>query len=91
MWDKKIVDIGNVETGENYTVIFNYKGDLKVKNVSSSCGCTRPKVMGNKITVVYKPKTSNKYPYVSVRYVTVLHKNGKFDKLLIKSNVHEEI
>jgi len=47
--------------------------------------------MGNKITVVYKPKTSNKYPYVSVRYVTVLHKNGKFDKLLIKSNVHEEI
>jgi len=91
MWDKKIIDIGDVEVDENYKVVFNYNGKLEVKSVTSSCGCTKPKVMGNKISVTYSPKTSNKYPYNSVRYVSVFHKNGEFSKLLIKSIVHEVI
>jgi len=91
MWEKEEINIGDVEVGEKYTVTFKYNGDLSVLKISTSCGCTVPKIENNKVVVIYTPKPGKTYPYECKRYIFINHDNVNYSKLYIKSTVYDQI
>jgi hypothetical protein len=59
MWETEVIELGRVPEKTSQTVLFKFKQPLpdnfKIKNMSSSCGCSVPKEIKEGIQVTYTP------------------------------------
>lgn len=97
-WDKTSYNLGNVEAGKKYTVVFGYSSESKIKKVKVGCGCTVASYDDSKITLVYLPsKLSNHTKslgldhYQSTKTATVEFADGSTQTLKIKAEVYDEL
>lgn len=40
MWKEPIQDLGEIKARQKHQIVFEYEGDIKVKEIKPSCGCT---------------------------------------------------
>lgn len=92
-WDKVHQVLPDVKEGKMVRIVYASKVLLDdIESLSSSCGCTTPKVVGNSIEVFY---TSDNIPvhlkprgyFLSTQYVIVKYKDGTQDHLSFEVKV----
>ena len=55
-WKSKHIKVLNSIVHKKINITFNYIGELdEIKSMSSSCGCSIPKQVGNNIVVTFNP------------------------------------
>ena len=77
-------DLGTLAPNQNVQVEFQYEGDLNVKNIFTTCGCTEAKWDEEKklVKVTYRTqpipehiKLQNKNNYIATKQIKVVTEN----------------
>ena len=92
MWESKSIDIGVTKEKSKKEIEFTYNGELpKIKEIYSSCGCSSPKLIGNKIVVTYSSGTIPVHLledfYHTTKTVTVYYQDGTKEFLSFSTKV----
>lgn len=97
-WKNKEIDLGNIESRKSYNVTFEYVGNKEIRRLTSSCGCTKPKLDNNIVKVTYQPspvakqtKDAGMNYYSSRKYVTVYFTDNTNSVLLVKAKIFDEL
>ena len=95
-WEKTVIDLGNITTEKKQIITFQALEDIDVKEMISSCGCSKPVFIKskNQIIVTYTP---GKIPmhlrhvgfYISIKSVIVRYQDGTQDILKFKATINE--
>jgi hypothetical protein len=87
-------DIGEVNVGIRYTIIYEALHKLDIETITTTCGCTKAGYSPdtNEVTLIYKPKPipkhlSHKNEYVVIKPVTIYYKDGRSETLTFKATV----
>lgn len=105
MWKDKIINLGNIRVKSTNKVIFEYIGsNIKIINITVSCGCTSYKFndTNNTIEVTYIPspvprhiKEAGHNEYYSNKFINVTYENHEAinitESLIINATVKEII
>lgn len=92
-WKSTTLNLGTIQAGKKQTVVFEADQDLKnVANMTSSCGCSSPKINGNKVIVTYTPGQVPRHLqsvgfYLSTNKVTITYNDRSQDILRFKAKV----
>jgi|TARA_R110002050_G_C8943259_1_gene512744 hypothetical protein len=93
LFSPNVIDLGEVKVGKTVKVIFQGTGGmLEVKSLSSSCGCTKPRLINNNIETSYTPKAISPHlasqgHYMAQQNINVVYKNGDTELLILKAKV----
>jgi len=70
-WKLKHIKVQNAIVHKKLNITFNYIGELdEIKSMSSSCGCSIPKQVGNNIVVTFNPGPVPVHLHSVGQYVT---------------------
>lgn len=92
MWKQKIKVVQG-RIGKTMEIIFIYDGTLPdIKHIGSSCGCSKPKRVGDTIVVRYKPGHMPKHLvgskfYRTTKTIKVFYKDGRTDSLAFTAKI----
>ena len=92
-WKRQSINLGNIKVGVKKIVIFESLDILdNIDNMIPSCGCSVPKLEGNKIIVTYTPGTVpihlyNIGYYTSTKTIIVNYKDGNTDVLSFTAKI----
>lgn len=85
-WKSKSINIGEISENRTVTITFVYNGILNISKLKASCGCSKPRQVGN--TIVVKYDTGSVPVHLrdigqmnTKKYITVEHQSGKIDTL----------
>ncbi len=93
LFSPKEVDLGQLKVGQTTKIVFQGEENIpEIKSVTASCGCSKPILDGNKITVTYRPQPipahlKDQGSYIATKFITVLYKGRKQERLSFKAKV----
>ena len=96
IWDKTYIDLGKIKAGK--AVIFTFRvldtKDKKVFKITSSCGCSKPKLNLEDKMLTIRFKTDSVPPhllyivhYIVNKTIKVLYTDGTFDILSYRATI----
>ena len=99
MWERVIIDLGNIPEGSKHQIVFKYneKGADKVRSIKTSCGCQKATIVRNgDIVEVQTSHTAGSIPYhlrgnqnfsEFSKYILANHESGKVTRLTYKGKI----
>lgn len=92
-WKSKHYNLGEIKVGIKKEIIFTPTEDLKeINNMTSSCGCSLPKLIGNTIVVIYTPGSIPTHlisigKYDTTKTITINYKDNSQDILSFSATI----
>lgn len=91
MWKEPKIDFGVHAPGTKFIGHFEYDGELRLKEIRTTCGCTAAKVDGNKLRVtVNVGALIGASRRTKTKTITVIHKDNSVHELHIVYTVDTE-
>lgn len=95
-WERKHINTEELIVGKKKQIIFIPIGEIPlISNISSSCGCSRPKLIDNTIVVNFTPESVPQHMqklgyYKSTKKITITYKDNTQDKLSFTSIIRKK-
>lgn len=83
LFDRTLVNLGDIKVGSKHKVMYEYTGDLDmIEDIVSGCGCSKAKIDGGNISVEYTDNNTGTVTKESpakqfTRIVEVFFKDGR--------------
>jgi len=93
-WDKTSIDLGEIKQNKRQVIEFKSVRDLDIKQLSSSCGCSKPDFdkKSGVLRVYYSPSEIPYHRrkdgfYVTEKYIDVIYKDDTSERLSFSARV----
>lgn len=89
-WESKNIKLGQIKAGKKVEVVFKALEPLNIDYMSSSCGCSSPKQVDDKIIVTYTPgyvpiHLQHLGQYKTKKKITIYYKDNTSEVLSFSS------